>query len=167
MLATGWGMVVANISKQECEGWSVRKNRLTGIETWHECTAFMNSLRSLEQAAPTFFSRGDKKHWNFVIKNTLHFDKDGQVSDKEGLQKQENESTFSRFTYHDIEDCLDQKTKGMMNRNRGFKFIVRHNTDSGFGSLTCLKNDIGSAIRRARETGCKTEDVIVEVNIWW
>ena len=67
------------------------------------------------------------------------------------------------FTYHNVEDYLDQRTKWAMNRNGGFKFIVRHTTDSVFGPLTCLKNNIGCAIRRAREAGCETEEIIVKV----
>ena len=50
-----------------------------------------------------------------------------------------------------------------MNRNGGFKFIVRHSTDSGFGPLRCLKNEIFSAVRRAHEAGCPTEEISVEV----
>ena len=112
------------------------------------------------QSAHALFKRKQLSCWDFVIEQTLHYDKDGNVSDKKRLNKWEKNCSFSRFSTHDVGPYLDQRLKAMMSRSGGFKFIVRHTQDSQGNPQMILKNDIGNAIRRAREAGCSTEELV-------
>ena len=134
------------------EGCSVRKKPSTGTKTATECTVFSNS---------SLFKRKQTSGWNFVIEQTLHLGKELEnVSDTKRMENWPKESTFTRLPTHDVEPYLDPKPKATMNRNREFKFIVRHNKESPSGPVMGLKNDIGDAICRAREAGRSTENLV-------
>ena len=55
--------------------------------------------------------------WNFVIEQTLHLDKEGNISDKKQMEEWMTDSTFSRLSTHDVGPYLDPKLKAMMKRS--------------------------------------------------
>ena len=105
-------------------------------------------------SAQAVFKRKMTNGWNFVIEQTLHLDKEGNISDKKQMEEWKTDSIFSRLSTHDAGHYVDPRLKAMMNRSGGFKFIVRHNNKSPCGPEMILKNDIGNAICWVQEAGC-------------